>query len=133
MDDINHRPFSPRWMIASALIFIASELLLGGLVGELVVGRFMSMGLRFMLQGLLYVTSFFVGGFIVGLISPGIRTTEPAVGAFLSVTIMLALSLFTPYSFIRFSLMKMLAGGGVAFLLALTGARLGERVVGNID
>ena len=126
-----HQPFSRKWMIASMAIFIGVELFLGGVIGEVVVGRFMSLSLRFMLQGLLYVISFLVGGFIIGLISPGIRTREPAVGAFLSVAIMLMLSVFTPYSFIRFSFTRMLIGGAVAFVLALVGARLGEKVAGN--
>ena len=84
-----------------------------------------------MMQGLLYVISFFVGGFITGLISPGLRVREPAVGAFLSVALMLVMSVFTPYSFIRFSLQKMIVGGAIAFVLALAGARLGERMTGN--
>lgn len=112
-------------------IFILAELFLGGLIGNIVVGRFMSLSLRFMLQGLLNLVSFFIGGFIIGLISPGIRIREPAVGAFLSVSIVLCLSFFTPYSFIRFSLTKMLIGGGIAFFLALAGARIGEKVAGN--
>jgi len=132
MSDPDYQPFSKKWMIASAGIFIAVELFLGGLIGEVVVGKFLSISLRFLIQGLLNLVSFFIGGFIIGLISPGIRTKEPAVGAFLSVAIMLCLSFFTPYSFIHFSLTKMLIGGGVAFFLALAGARLGERVVGNI-
>ena len=132
MSDPEYQPFSKKWMIASTVIFIAVELFLGGLIGEVVVGRFMSISLRFLIQGLLNLVSFFIGGFIIGLISPGIRTKEPAVGAFLSVAFMLCLSVFTPYSYIHFSLTKMLIGGGVAFFLALAGARLGERVVGNI-
>ena len=133
MSDPAHQSFSKKWMIASTAIFIAVELFLGGLIGEVVVGRFMSISLRFLLQGLLNLVSFFIGGFIVGVISPGVRTVEPAAGAFLSVAIVLALSFFTPYSFIHFSLTKMLIGGGVAFFLALAGARLGEKVVGNIN
>lgn len=127
------RPFAKSWMFASMGVFIAVELVLGGLVGEVLVGRFASVGLRFMLQGSLYVVSFFVGGFVIGLISPGLRVREPAVGAFLSVALMLVMSVFTPYSFIRFSLQKMLVGGAIAFLLALAGARLGERLTGNAD
>jgi len=133
MNDSDYQSFSKGWMIASTAIFIAVELFLGGLIGEIVVGRFISINLRFMLQGLLNLVSFFIGGFIIGLISPGIRTKEPAVGAFLSVALMLCLSFFTPYSFIRFSITKMLIGGGMAFFLALAGARLGEKTVGNIS
>ena len=131
MNDPNHDSFSKKWMLASMVIFIVVELFIGGLIGNFIVGRFVSLSLRFMLQGLLNIVSFFIGGFIIGLISPGIRIHEPAVGAFLSVSIMLCLSFFTPYSFIHFSFTKMLIGGAVAFFLALAGARLGEKVAGN--
>ena len=131
MNDPQYDSFSKKWMLASMAIFIAVELFIGGLIGNFVVGRFVSLSLRFMLQGLLNLVSFFIGGFIIGLISPGIRVHEPAVGAFLSVSIMLCLTFFTPYSFIHFSFTKMLIGGAVAFFLALAGARLGEKVAGN--
>lgn len=113
------------------VIFIGIELILGGLVGELIVGRYVSHSLRFLLQGILNLASYFVGGLIVGVISPGLRIREPAVGAFFSVALMLSLSLFTPYSFIQFSLTKMLIGGLIAFVLALIGAELGEKITGN--
>ena len=125
------RPFSKTWMFASMGIFIVVELLLGGLIGDVLIGRYMSMSLQFLSQGLLHIVSFFVGGFIVGLVSPGLRVHEPAAGAFLSVSLMLALSVFTPYRMIQFSLTKMLIGGVIAFCLALAGARLGERITGN--
>jgi hypothetical protein len=125
------RPFSKKWMCASMGIFIAVELLLGGLIGDVLIGRYMSISLQFLSQGLLHIVSFFIGGFIVGLVSPGLRVQEPAAGAFLSVSLMLALSVFTPYRIIQFSLLKMLIGGVIAFCLALAGARLGERITGN--
>ena len=125
------RPFSTNWMFISMGIFIGVELLLGGVIGEMVVGRFVSLSLRFFLQGLLYLASFFIGGFIIGVISPGIRIREPAMGAFLSVALMLILSIFTPYTFIRFSLTKMIIGGAVAFFLSLTGAKIGEKATGH--
>jgi len=126
-----YQSFSWKWTLTSMAIFIGAELLLGGFIGEVVIGRFMSLTLRFMIQGLLNLVSFFIGGFIIGVVSPGLRIHEPATGAFLSVALMLILSLFTPYSFIRFSLTKMLIGGAVAFCLALTGAKIGERLSGN--
>ena len=125
------REFSWRWAIFSMAVFVAAELLLGGLVGEFVVGRYKSMSLAFALQGMLNLASYFIGGFIVGLVSPGVRIMEPAVGAFASIALMLALTLFTPFSFLRFSLTKLIIGGGIAFALALSGAKLGERVAGN--
>ena len=125
------QPFSKKWVLASTAIFVVVELFLGGLIGNLVVGTFLSLNLRFLLQGLLNLISFFIGGFIIGLISPGIRIFEPALGAFLSVALMLCLSFFTPYSFIQFSMTKMLIGGAIAFFLALAGARAGEKIAGN--
>ena len=122
------QPFSKKWVLASTAIFVAVALFLGGLIGNLVAGTFMSL---YLLQPLLILISFFIGGFIIGLISPGIRIFEPALGAFLSVALMLCLSFFTPYSFIQFSMTKMLIGGGIAFFLALTGARAGEKIAGN--
>ena len=127
----SNQPFSRKWMMASMGIFVAVELLLGGLVGEVLIGGYMSQSLRFMAEGLLHIASFFVGGFIVGVISPGLRIHEPAAGAFLSVARMLVLAVFTPYTFLRFSLNRMLVGGAIAFCLALVGARLGEKLTGN--
>ena len=123
--------FSKPWMIISFIIFIATELVLGGLIGELVVGSYMSINLRLMMQGLLQLSSFFIGGIIIGVISPGVRIHEPAVGAFLSVVTMLVIALLTPISYIHFSLNKVIVGGGIAFFLALAGAKIGERLMGN--
>lgn len=118
-------------MLLSMLIFIVTEIVLGIWIGKVVAGRYTSISLGFMVKGLLNLVSYFVGGFTIGLISPGLRIYEPAAGAFLCVALMLAVSLFTPYRFIQFSMTKMLIGGGIAFCLALAGARLGERVSGN--
>ena len=123
--------FSVKWVFLSVLIYISVEIVLGILVGGVVVGKYMSVSLRFMLQGLLNLVSYFVGGFIIGLISPGLRIYEPAAGAFLAVSLMLLLSFFTPLRFVQFTMTKMLVGGGIAFFLALAGARLGERLSGN--
>ena len=131
MDEAGSQPFSKKWMLFSMLIFIVTEIVLGIWVGKAVAGRYTSISLSFMVQGLLNLVSYFVGGFTIGLISPGLRIYEPAAGAFLCVALMLAVSFFTPYRFIQFSIAKMLIGGGIAFCLALAGARLGERLSGN--
>ena len=114
------------------VVFMLVELLLGGLIGHLIVGRFFSLGLHFAIQGFLNLLSYFLGGIIIGVISPRVRIDEPAAGAFLSVGLMLMLTIFTPFSFIRFSLTKLLIGGVVAFGLALLGARIGEKITGRI-
>ena len=125
------KPFSKGWVLISLAVFIGAEIALGVVVGELVVGRYVSHNLRFMVQGILHVSSFFVGGFIIGFISPGVRITEPAVAAFIAVGVSMVLTLFTPYTFIRASMSKLIIGGVIAYALALAGARLGERLTGN--
>ena len=128
---MSKRPFSMKWMLISMVIFIGTELVLGGLVGEYLLGRYMSISLKFTLQGLLNLVSYFIGGLVVGFISPGLRISEPAVGAFLSVGIMLTLTQLTPYRFMDFSLTKLIIGGFIACFLAFVGAELGERLSGN--
>lgn len=113
------------------LIFIVLELALGQLVADFVVGKYKSMHLAFLLKGLLNLASYFLGGLIVGLISPGIRLLEPALGAFLSLALMLSITFFTPYSFLHFSMSKLVIGGIIAFFLAITGAKIGEQLSGN--
>ena len=73
------------------MIFIGAELFIGGPVGEYIVGRYTSLSLQFTQQGILNLLSYLIGGFIVGLVSPGLRIHEPAAGAFLSVALMLSL------------------------------------------
>ena len=52
-------------------------------------------------------------------------------GAALSIATMLALTAFTPYTFMAMQSNKLVLGGILAFFIALTGAKLGERVTGN--
>jgi|APSaa5957512622_1039677.scaffolds.fasta_scaffold54353_1 hypothetical protein len=129
MENTHKTSFSKKWMVFSMIVFIGVELILGGIIGNFLIGRFTSIGLSFFLKGILYLLSFFIGGLLIGLVSPGIRMAEPAIGAFLSVALMLGLTIFTPYRFIQFSLTKMLIGGGMALLLALYGAYLGEKMI----
>ena len=128
---MEERSFSYKWMILSMIVFIGIELVLGGVVGEMVMGRYLSHSLLFLLQGVLNLAAYFLGGLLIGAISPGLRMREPAVGAFCSVALMLSLTMFTPYSFIQFSLTKLITGGIIACFLAYWGAELGERLTGH--
>jgi hypothetical protein len=69
---------------------------------------------------------------VIGLISPRLRLWEPAVGAALSVGLTLVFTWFTPITFVHYSGGRLLLGSGLAFLLALAGARTGERLMGNL-
>ena len=131
MTATSHQPFSIKWVILSMIVFVVVELLLGVLVGHFIVGKYASLNLKFVLQGVLNLSSYLIGGFIIGLVSPGLRIREPGVGAFLAIALMLGLTLFTPFAFIQFNSIKLLLGGGIAFGLAIAGAMWGERLAGN--
>ena len=123
--------FSWKWVALSFAVFVVSESIIGAVIGQYVVGQYVSHNLQFLMQGLCNVGSYFVGGLLIGMVSPGIRIYEPAAGAFLAVAGTLILTVFSPFTFLAFSMPKMLVGGAIAFFLALTGAKLGERVTGN--
>lgn len=132
MGQAKTRPFSTGWVVASVLLFMGVELFLGGFVGEVICGRYFSQMLALRLQVVLNLSSYFIGGFIIGLISPGIRMLEPAIGAAISVALTLLIAVFLPSVFLRVTQDKLLIGGAIAFALALAGAYLGERLAGNI-
>ncbi|MBF0198632.1 MAG: hypothetical protein HQL32_13020 [Planctomycetes bacterium] len=125
------RPFSKKWMILSMVIYIAAEIFIGFFIGGIIVGKYVSIGLQFMMQGLCMLLAYFVGGFLVGVISPGVRIYEPAAGAFACVALTMILVIFVPLPFFHFSLTKLIVGGAIAFVIALTGAKMGERITGN--
>lgn len=127
------RPFSIFWVTVSMATFIAVELFIGGLIGPFLQGRYTSIALGFTLQGLLNLTSYLIGGFLVAIISPGIRIAEPATGAFFSVALVQVLTLFTPSRFLQPDHGKILIGGIIALILATVGATAGETLMGNLQ
>ncbi len=124
------------WILYSLVVFIVVELFLAGFVGQVVVGRFVPHTLTYLIEVILIISSFFIGGAIVGIISPKIRILEPAIAAFLCVLLTLSISFFSPYRFMAFTWTKVAIGGGTAFFLAWFGAFLGEKFsarMGNKD
>jgi hypothetical protein len=132
MTDPNERPFSPTWTFVSVVLFLAVELFIGTWLGPLVLGKYVSPMFHIQVQMLMHLGSLYLGGLIVGVISPGRRLMEPAIGAFLSVLLVFSMSLFMPGWFLMFSWLKVLVGGGIGFLLALAGAWTGEKWMGNL-
>ena len=115
------------------VVFIGTELTISTLVGQALLKNAMSMSLSFTLRGLLHVTSFFFGGFLIGVVSPKLRIWEPAIGAFAAVLLMFVMTAFVPNVFVQFETGKVILAGSFALVLALVGARLGEKVMGNLD
>ncbi|MEW5853330.1 MAG: hypothetical protein AB2A00_31410 [Myxococcota bacterium] len=127
------RPFSTVWCVASVVLYTVVELALGGYLGPVVAGRYLSPMLHMRMMTVLHLASFFLGGILVGVLSPGVRLVEPAVGAVIAVALTMLMSVFLPAAFLHFSLDKLLWGGGIAFVLALLGAWTGEKWMGNVE
>ncbi len=130
MSDLR-RPISKGWVAASIVIFLGLELLLGGLVTDLIADRTTSHMLEMRLELILSLLSFLVGGFVVGVFSPGPRLVEPAIGAAVTVAFTFLVTAFTPVAFLRAPADRILIGGILAFGVALFGAHLGEKLTGN--
>src|SRR5262245_30630280 len=105
------RPFSMAWMFVSVALFLGSELLIGTWLGPLVLGKYVSPMFHLQLQMMMHLASFYLGGFLVGIISPGVRLKEPAVAAFLSVVVVFRISFFMRTFVYRFSMYRMVGGG----------------------
>jgi len=131
-DKQNETFFSKKWVLFSLIIYLAIEIILGGYVSQLLSGTFVSRFFIMKIELLLMLISYFIGGFLIGLISPTVRIFEPAVGAFLAVAFTFLYGMFTPLRFFGFSLSKILIGGGIAFVLALVGAEFGEKLAARL-
>lgn len=109
----------------SLLAGLLSALVLGGQAeaiaesGEVVIG-----GGQLFLLALLSFASFVLGGFIVGLKSPGRTILEPGISAAIAVLLSLLLAG-------SFSIGGVLAAGVVPFFGGLLGGWLGERRQGS--
>lgn len=127
-----NQPFSWGWVLASVGIFVITQLVLAYIVGQVLLGARIPTGLHQVVQGLLILISYFVGGFIIGVVSPKIRIIEPALGAFASIFLVVFVSFVMPNSYIYFNWLKMFIGGAIAFGLAMYGAMLGEKLTKQI-
>ncbi|MBN1652699.1 MAG: zinc ribbon domain-containing protein [Deltaproteobacteria bacterium] len=116
--------FEWKWAFSSCGVYLAVQGLVLGIL-PLVITRFDPIGFGGLALSILV---WFVGGAIVGLISPGKTFVEPAVGAILAVIPTVAfLAMITPSGF-QPSLLTYIVGGVAGVMVALLGAFLGERV-----
>lgn len=127
-----NQPFSWGWVFGSMAVFVVAQLVLALVIGQVLIGGRIAYGLQQLVQGLLILVSYLLGGFVIGVISPKIRIIEPALGAFLSIFLVVFVSFVMPNTYIHFNWWRMGLGGVIAFVLALYGATLGEKLTKQI-
>lgn len=127
--------FSFNWIIGSTVFYLMMQVALG-ILAKLFVLPFIVAGFtRFLTDGLILMAGFYIGSFILGVVSPGRRTLEPTLGAILAVIAAFSVSNFTPQMGGWFRLDGIAAAGTATMLagiLAYAGARSGEKLMGNI-
>ena len=116
--------FEWRWALLAAGVYLAAQMVI--LVGlPFVISTFDPQGL----PGLLIsVAVWFVGGIIVGAVSPGKTFIEPAIGALIAVIPTVSyLALTTPDGF-QPTLLAYIVTALLGVMIALFGAFLGEKL-----
>ena len=116
--------FDWKWAVRAAGVYLAAQLVI--LVGlPYVISTFDPQGL----PGLLIsVAVWFVGGIVVGIVSPGKTYIEPAIGALIAVIPTVSyLAITTPDGF-QPTLLAYIVTGLLGIMIALFGAFLGEKI-----
>src|SRR4051812_36901922 len=91
--------FSRGWMIASILAFSVAEIIVGGYIGPMISGRFVSHVMTLRIEVMLVLSSYLAGGFLVGFFSPSVRIIEPVAGAFIAAVLPFMMGILSPYHF----------------------------------
>ena len=86
--------FSWRWVWLSLAIFLGVEIVIGGLLGRWVGTSQISWASELRVEVVMILGSYLIGGFVIGLISPGVKILEPAVGAFVAVVLTFLFTVF---------------------------------------
>lgn len=115
--------FEWKWALAAFGIYLVLQAVILGLL-PMVIPAFDPQGANGLL---ISVAVWFVGGILVGAISPGKTFIEPAVGAFLAVgpTIAWLAHISVVY---QLSMLGYVVGGLIGVMVTLFGAFLGEKI-----
>lgn len=126
--------FSFNWVILSVFGYLGLQIALS-ILGHLFVFPFTATKhTEMMAQGLIIIAGFYIGAFIIGVISPGRRTIEPVLGAVLAVGAAFSVSNFTPQMGGWYQMQGVGSMGTAAVMagvIAAFGAYSGEKMMGN--
>ena len=130
-------PLNIKWIIIGAAVICGlNQLLSIGLVNTLYLPLVDSMGgtpARVIYLSTVLLGSFFVGGLLVGWMSPGETLTEPAIASVIAVVAnpLLRLAFYGESGLDLGGLIGLAIASGLGFGLGLLGAKVGERIQGD--
>lgn len=128
----NRAPFSWGWVWLSFVLFVLVQTLLGHLAGKYLLQGYQTGHTRYLVEGGINLSSYYLGGFAIGFFSIKVRLLEPAVAAAFAMLACLSVGWFTPVVFYQFGMSKFLLGGLLAAGLAYSGAFSAERLTGQV-
>jgi hypothetical protein len=134
------QPLSYKWILIGAGVIVALNFTMRALLADPVGTALISLapGLAGVLLfvGLIAFVSFFVGGAVIGLWSPGETIKEPAIAAAIAIGLN-TLENFRNVDGVRFTVFQWLIGSVVilvvGFAMAFGGAWVGERIQGQTE
>ncbi|MFN8607250.1 MAG: hypothetical protein U0931_06945 [Vulcanimicrobiota bacterium] len=125
-------PFSWGWVWASFVGFLVFQVLLSRFATPYVTQGYQTAHFRFLVEGAINLSAYYLGGFLIGFISPKVRLMEPAAAAFMAMFAALSVGWFTPSVWYQFGLAKFALGGLAAASMAYGGAFSAERLTGSV-
>ena len=111
-----------KWVLIALAIFLAAQLALSiifGIVGVL------TLGIGLILFVIIKPATYFLGGMLTGYVSPGVTIREPAIAAVIATVLG---ALFDGRGEGGGRLIWTIVAAVIAFLVALAGAQIGERM-----
>lgn len=123
---------SKGWVYFSLFLFMVIEIGIAYWFAYYFRGQLYGHVTALKLEVVALLSTYFVGGFVIGFFSPAVRVYEPAIAAFLSTLLAFLISFFTPHTWIHFDFNKALIGGSIASICAMAGADLGERAAAKL-
>ena len=129
------RPFSFGWVLFSTVGYLAMQVVLGIVAQTFVLPFVVAKHTQFFAEGLIILLGFYIGAFVIGVVSPGRRVIEPVLGAVASVAAAFSVANFTPQmgGWFRYDGLGMMATA--AFLAAFVsgfGCYSGEKLMRNV-
>ncbi|MCA9796188.1 MAG: hypothetical protein KC910_30485, partial [Candidatus Eremiobacteraeota bacterium] len=88
--------FSPAWLVLSLIVFVVIQVVFGWLAGRFLLSGYTAQHTRFLIEGLVVLISYFVGAFLIGVVSPDLRLVEPVAAALVATLAVMSVALMVP-------------------------------------